>query len=358
MEKIETLLTGLQVSIKMAWKQLNDNSYRTLFVVDADGLLRGSVTDGDIRRWILDDRPLSDPIVSVMNTKPIVAQDSEIEANICGRLLEHRIDCIPVVNAQGKVLRVVFLNEVLRSRKKVTKPTLKLPVVIMAGGRGERLDPFTRVLPKPLIPIGEKPVLELIMEKFWNFGINDFYLTLHYKANMIRAYFQDRQHPFQIRFMEETSPCGTAGALTLFNGQLQSTFMVSNADVLVDADYAEVVKIHHENRNTITAICSLKHFAIPYGVVDLENGGMLKGIREKPEIDHLVLTGLYIVEPSALAFVPKDQVFDMTHLIEKLIINGKKVGVYPIADQGWMDIGELDAYRQTLRKFHAELSEA
>ena len=168
---------------------------------------------------------------------------------------------------------------------------------------------------------------------------------------MIGVYFKDVIKNLKIQFLQEKTPSGTAGSLSLLADQLKETLIVSNADIIVEANYADVVRYHRENKNKITLVCSMKHFPIPYGVVEIENGGTLKGITEKPEFDHLVLTGVYVMEPELLRMVPQDTVFHMTHLIEKVKREGHKIGVYPVSEKAWMDIGELETYPETLTRF-------
>lgn len=351
MERIQSLVTPPQVSVKEAWKKLSDNGYRVLFVVDAQGHLVGSVTDGDVRRWILQDGTLGADIAEVMKENPIVAYEDESEEAIRKKLLEHRIECVPIINRQRAVQRVVFWDDFFKDI--VARPVVKmqLPVVIMAGGLGCRLEPITKILPKPLIPIGDKPVIEIIMEKFARYGVRDFFVSVNYKANMIKAYFQDSPLDYNIQYCEELTPSGTAGSLSLLKGKVQTSFIVSNADIIIDADYTDIVDFHVKNQNQITLVCSMKHFAIPYGVVEIENGGELKGIQEKPELDHLVLTGFYVMEPELLRHIPDNQVFHMTHLIDLLRVENQKIGVYPVSEKAWMDVGEMDEYREVLRRF-------
>ena len=351
MKQNPLLLSRPDVSIKKAWQQLSDNGFRVLFIVDDQNRLMGCVTDGDVRRWVLQDHSLAENISRIMVVNPVVALESDDKKTIQRKLLDYRIECIPVINQNKQIQKVIFWADLFKNGESVSIETIDVPVVIVAGGRGERLTPFTKILPKPLIPIGEKPVIEVIMDKFHRFGVVDFHLTVNYKANMIRAYFQDTEHNFNIHYYEETYPSGTVGSLSLLRDKIHSTFIMSNADIIVDADYADIIKFHRKNKNKITLVCSMKHFPIPYGVVQITNGGELKGIQEKPEFDHLVLTGVYVMEPELIHAVPTGQFFHMTHLLENLRREGAKIGVYPVAEKMWMDVGEMKAYEETLKRF-------
>ncbi len=340
------------VSIKEGWKQLNENSQKILFVVDEEGVLRGSVTDGDVRRWILADHSIQEPIFKLMNPHPTVAFETSSEDEIKRLIVSKRLECIPIVDQKGCPQDFIFWENIVEKKTKaIQHKKINIPVIIMAGGRGVRLDPLTKVLPKPLIPLGEKPILEHIIEKFRSYGVVDFFITLNHLSNMIKAYFEDIPRDFKINFVKEDFPAGTAGALHLFRDKIDGTFVVSNCDVLIDADYADILRFHKENENKITIVSSMRHFPIPYGVIEIENGGQLKEIREKPEFDFLVNTGFYILEPELLAMIPKDRIYHMTHLIEHLRRENKKIGVYPISPTSWMDIGEFKEYKETLVKF-------
>lgn len=349
MHAIKPFLTTRQATIKSAWKQLNDNGYKILFVVDDDTRLCGSVTDGDIRRWILRDRPLSAAIADAMCATPVTATVAETPEQLKHKMLASRLECMPVLN-DGVIERLVFWDDLFAETPIVTEQIADVPVVIMAGGRGERLEPFTSILPKPLMPIGDQPLIQVIMGRFKPYGVQRFLLSLNYKSNLIRAYFQDCEENFRLSYHEEDRPLGTIGALSLMEAELQSTFIVSNCDIIVEANYADIVGFHRSNRNLITLVCSMRHVSIPYGIVEIENGGTLKSIDEKPEYDVLVNTGFYVLEPELIRAIPKGERFDVTHLIGKLRQEQQKIGVYPIGEKSWMDIGELDAYQDVLRR--------
>ena len=218
----------------------------------------------------------------------------------------------------------------------------------MAGGKGTRLEPFTRILPKPPIPIGNKPIIEIIIDKFREYRIDRFYLTVNFKSKMIKSYFDELSPDYSLHYLEESKPLGTSGSLKYLEGQISETFMVSNCDIIIDADYNEMVKYHREQGNLITMVASLKHYHIPYGICEIENGGTLKGIKEKPEYGFLVNTGMYVVEPKALNYLKKDEPLDFTQLIELIQKDGQKVGVFPVSEKSWLDTGEWEEYKKSL----------
>ena len=222
--------------------------------------------------------------------------------------------------------------------------------MIMAGGKGTRLDPFTKVLPKPLIPVGDKPIIEVIMDKFSEFGIKDFYITINHKGRMIKAYFEDLTLRYKITYIEEETPLGTAGGLKYLQGKFVDDIIVTNSDIIIEEDYAEILKFHKKMKNDITLVASIKHYNIPYGICDIENGGKLCAIREKPDFSYLVNTGLYILNAGVIDIIPSDKFYHMTQLINDIKNNGGTVGVYPVSESSWIDIGELEGYKKILAK--------
>jgi NDP-sugar pyrophosphorylase family protein len=219
----------------------------------------------------------------------------------------------------------------------------------MAGGEGKRLDPFTRILPKPLIPLGDEPIIMLIMKEFAKFGMKHFNISLNDKGRMIKAYFHDHEMPFQIDYIEEDKPLGTAGALKYMSGKIDRPMFVSNCDIIVRADYTELLKFHNKGEYDLTLVASMRHFVIPYGVCEVGSQGDLIDISEKPEYDFLVNTGLYLLNPETLNLIPNDRAFDMTDLITEVRSNNMKVGVFPVSEKSWADIGQWTEYRETIK---------
>jgi len=323
---------------------------KTLVVADGHQKLLGTVTDGDIRRWILKGKSLSENLTKVMNPSPITLKEGFIKAEAKELLLKHLIECLPVVDTANKVINCVFWTDLFDNKFNISK-SLKAPVVIMAGGEGARLHPFTKILPKPLMPLGDKPIIETIIDRFQDHGCNDFYLSLNYKSNLIKAYFSDFEHQYKINYVLENKPLGTAGSLHYLKNKIKKTFFVSNCDILIEADYADILNFHRRKRNKITLVSSMKNFTIPYGVCEIQSGGILKSIREKPEYDFLVNTGMYVLEPSILAHVPVGRFYNITDLINDYLEKGEKVGVYPVSEKAWLDIGQFEELQETLKKF-------
>ena len=337
-------------SIKQTLKQMDAMGEKTLIVVDSQRRILGTTTDGDIRRWILKGKKLSESVTNVMNRCPLILQDNFDTENAKRLMLRQQIECLPVVDKTKRVVDCIWWVDLFGNKPNIFK-FLKLSVVIMAGGEGVRLHPFTKILPKPLMPIGDKPIIELIINKFFDYGCNDFYLSVNYKSNIIKAYFSDFEHKYKLKYIMENKPLGTIGSLHLLKNKITKTFFVSNCDILIEANYADILKFHQQRKNKITLISSMKNFTIPYGVCEIENGGILKNIREKPEYDFLVNTGMYILDAEVLANIPKNQFYNITDLINDCLKKGLRVGVYPISEKSWLDIGQFEAFQETLKKF-------
>ena len=339
-----------QATIKEAMEAMGKASEKVLLVVDDGQVLLGVLSDGDIRRYILRGGNLSGTIRGVYQADPIFVfhDDYNIE-KIKQILVENRIGLIPILHKNRKIVDFVTWETVFGNNGKADKQQLDVPVVIMAGGRGTRLEPFTKVLPKPLIPIGDKTVIDHIIDNFRAYGISEFYLTIHHMAKIIRAYFEEKEPDYSVGIVEEDEPRGTAGSLKFLADKLNKPFFVSNCDVVIETDYADLYRFHLQNKHDITLVASAKQFNIPYGICELNGGGSLERIEEKPEYNFLVNAGLYVLNPTVLALIPDNQLFHITHLIDKIKENGGQIGVYPIGEKAWIDVGQWAEYRKALK---------
>ena len=353
-DKIKNLLIDPNISVKEAMRQMNKAGKRILFVVDDEERLLGSLTDGDIRRWVLSEGSLSDKVDKVYNQKPFVVTDGFDLETVKEVMLTEQIEWIPVINGNRRITEILFWDNIFGDGKKKLKGKVSLPVVIMAGGKGTRLDPFTRILPKPLIPIGEKAIIDIIMEKFNDFGVNRFFISVNHKSKMIKAYFEETNCKYKIDYIEEEKPLGTAGSLGFLYQKIDTDLIVSNCDIIIDCDYAEIVKFHQTNNYDITIVASFRHFQIPYGVCTIEDGGKLLALNEKPEYDFLVNTGMYLLKKETLKLIPGGEFFHITDLINKVVDNKCKVGVFPIDEKSWIDIGQWEEYQKSLRDLKIE----
>ncbi|MBF0483572.1 MAG: NTP transferase domain-containing protein [Candidatus Omnitrophica bacterium] len=345
------LVLRSDATVKSAMKQMSDAGEKNLYVENLSGKILGSISDGDIRRWVLKGGKLSDQIQKVFNKNFIRVSSSYSLENVKQLMLSHRISSIPVINQKQKLENVLLWDEIFKGTQEPKYKSLRVPVVIMAGGKGTRLDPFTRVIPKPLIPVGDKTIIETIISKFCNQGAQEFYISINHKSRMIKAFFEEVERDYDVHFIEETKPLGTIGAARQIISKVKSDVFVTNCDVIIDANYYEVWEYHKAQKNSITIVGSFRHFTIPYGVCYMENGGQLSRMEEKPEFDFIVNTGFYVVDKKSLRLIPSEKNFDMTDLIRAVQENNGRIGIFPIDAKSWTDIGQWDEYRRVLELF-------
>ncbi|WP_420797223.1 sugar phosphate nucleotidyltransferase [Acetobacterium paludosum] len=319
-----------------AMELLDKIAKKVLFITKQDQLT-AAITDGDIRRWILKKGNLDAKVKDVANYDPIYIYERD-KVTAKEYMIKHSVEALPIVDKNMHILTVMFWdNKEINNRKK-----LNVPIVIMAGGLGTRLYPYTKILPKPLIPIGEIPIAEHIINRFNRAGSNDFYLIVNHKKNMIKAYFNEIEKCYKITYIDEEQPLGTGGGLSLLKGQIKSTFILSNCDILIEEDYEKMYSFHKKEKNLITMVCSLKKITIPYGVVEIGDNGEIESMKEKPELSFFTNTGMYIVESKIIDEIEENRSMGFPDIIEKYKKAGKKIGVYPISEHAWLDMGQLD----------------
>ena len=336
-------IVSQQTTVLETMRVINKGAKGIAYICD-NGFLQAVVTDGDIRRFILNQGCLSDTVATIANYK---VKYISINSNISPKhyMQENAITSVPIVDAKGKLISIEFLyGERLYKNDK-----LNIPVVIMAGGKGTRLLPYTQVLPKPLIPIGDKTITEHIMNKFMQFSCKQFYMIVNYKRELIKAYFKEQDYKQSIEFVDEVEFLGTGGGLYLLKDKISSTFFMTNCDVLIKDDYSAMLEYHKNNNNIITIICAAKQINIPYGTIKVGNDGNVTALEEKPSINFITNTGMYIIEPKFLEYIQADTFIHITDVIEKCIKNKEKIGVYPISENAWMDMGEMNELDKMLK---------
>ena len=340
------------IIVRQAMRKMSQSGVKCLVIIDEKKLLLGTLSDGDVRKAILDGVTIGGSIKKIYNPNPTVLVEGKFKLDEVKQLFViNKFDLIPVVNDSGKLIEILSWETIFENKEKNDEVILDTPVVIMAGGKGSRLEPFTMVLPKPLVPVHEKPVIEHIIERFTNIGVREFIITLNYKARIMKAFFEELSPDYKIDFIEEKKPLGTAGSLKLLEKKFDKPFLVTNCDIIIKADYLALYEFHLKNSYDITLVASMKNYTIPYGTCELNNEGHLKKINEKPEYDFLINTGLYIVNPDLLQLIPRGELYHITHLIKDAKDQGKRVGVYPISDEAWIDVGQWAEYRKALEQF-------
>ncbi len=343
MEVIEFLIDEELTMIK-AMEQLDQVAKKVLFVV-REGRFVAAITDGDIRRWILKKGNLDAKVKNIANYNPKFLLEKD-KSKAKDFMKKHSIEALPILDSENNIISVFLWND----EEIESKRHLDMPVVIMAGGLGTRLHPYTKILPKPLIPIGEIPIVEHIINRFNRQGCNQFYLVVNHKKNMIKAYFNEIEKSYIVDYVDEDKPLGTGGGLSLLKGKIHSTFILSNCDILIEEDYEKILNHHKTENNLITMVCSLKYIKIPYGVVEISESGEIENMKEKPELSFFTNTGIYIVEPKVIDELEEDKVLDFPDIIEGYRAKGEKIGVFPISENSWMDMGQLDDMEEMRRR--------
>jgi len=344
--EIKLHIAKSNIGIVEAMQMIQNNLDGIVFIVDDSDKLLGSVTDGDIRRWLIRTGDINANVAKVMfqGTRFIYESKKNYALQF---MKENKILAVPIVSNELRIRDIIINTDIMSWRKNSCKDVLRnITIIIMAGGEGTRLQPYTKILPKPLIPIDGIPILERIINKFGDYGAHQFYITLNYKKEMIKAYFTEQHLPYEINFIEENKPLGTAGSIRLIKERLSSPIIITNCDILIEADYADMVKHHIALENDMTIIASLKKTIIPYGVLHSHESGLLTSMDEKPEISYLINTGMYIINPSAIKMIPEKQIFHMPWLAQKLIDLQRRVGMYPIGENSFLDMGQFEEMKK------------
>jgi dTDP-glucose pyrophosphorylase len=329
------ILVFSSTPILQAIKIIDESSLQIALVVDGQNRLEGTVTDGDIRRGIMKGISLDSPVGQVMNPSPVTARLNDGRENILAIMKMKDLRQIPVLDGEGCVTGIQFLEELIQLRKRENW------VVLMAGGMGSRLRPLTDDCPKPLLTVGSKPILETIIENFIEYGFHRFYLSVNYKAEMLKDHFRDGSRwGIEIIYLHEDKPMGTAGPLGMLPDDPSQPVLVMNGDLLTKINFQQLLDFHHEHGADATMCVREYSFQIPYGVAKLEKHKLLD-IVEKPVQKYFVSAGIYVLEPKTLKMLPKGSYIDMPELFKTFIAKGMDVTTFPIREY-WLDIGRIE----------------
>jgi dTDP-glucose pyrophosphorylase/predicted transcriptional regulator len=338
MKNIEKIKITNDSTIKQALKIISDGAIQIAIVVDKKGKLLGTLTDGDIRRGFLKGLNINSSIKSIIFKKPIIAKKNDTKEKLIKIALSKKIYQIPVVDNNFKVIGIRVLNELIKAKNKSNK------VVIMAGGRGVRLRPLTKNIPKPMLKVGNKPILQILLEKFRESGYENFIICVNYKSKIIMDYFGDGlKFGVKIEYIQEKKRMGTAGALSLLKKKPKEPFFVVNGDLLTNLDFEKMLNFHHEHNSKATMCISEYNIESPYGEVKLEQENIIL-IDEKPIHKFFVNAGIYILDPKSLKLTPK-KFYDMPSLFKKIIANKLKTISFPLGEY-WIDIGSFNDYKK------------
>ena len=341
--RIENRIIASNESLLTALKQMDVKKVKMLFVFEKEHFI-SILTIGDIQRAIVNNISLDKSVEQVVDKNKKFAHVGESMDVIREKMLRLRAECMPILDEKGELVDVVFWSDLFEKEETDLRPKINLPVVIMAGGKGTRLRPITNVIPKPLVPIGDKTILETILDQFESIGCKKFYMSVNYKADMMKYYLSQLEHKYDIEFFQEDKPLGTIGSVSLLKGIITTPFFVSNCDSINEQDYRDVYDYHISNHNDLTIVTMVKSFKIPYGVIETGEDGLMTALSEKPELTFQVNTGVYILNPSCINEIPEGEFFHITHLMEKIKVRGGRVGCFPVSEHSWKDMGEWPEY--------------
>jgi dTDP-glucose pyrophosphorylase/predicted transcriptional regulator len=338
MKNIEKIKVTINTKIKKALKIISDGGIKIAIVVSKEGKLVGTLTDGDIRRGFLKGLNINSSIRSVVFKKPIIAKKNDSKKKLLKVALSKKIYQIPVIDKNNKVIAIHVLDELIKPKNKSNL------VVIMAGGKGMRLRPLTKNIPKPMLKVGNKPILQTIIENFKKSGYRNFVICVNYKSKIIKDYFGDgRKFEVKIKYIQEKTRMGTVGSLSLFRKKPKDPFFVINGDLLTNLDFEKILDFHLEHNSRATMCINEYNIDSPYGEVSLNNENIVS-IKEKPKHKYYVNAGVYILDPKCIELIPK-KFFDMTSLFNKLIANKHKTISFPLGEY-WLDIGRFNDFKK------------
>lgn len=356
LKELQSLFVTSDNSIRTAMKCVDRGSCGIALVVDQEGRLLGTITDGDLRRAILSGKDLESPVsvllaskVSTQYPKPVTAPLGANRETLLELLHKNVLRQLPVLDNNGKIVDLVMLDDLI--------PTQDLPVqaVIMAGGLGTRLRPLTEDMPKPMLPVGGKPLMELVIEQLRQVGIRRVNVTTHYKSKKISDHFGDGSaFGVKLSYVNEDKPLGTGGALGLIDKPAE-TLLVINGDILTKVDFRAMLAYHREHGAIMTVAVKQYDIKVPYGVIECA-GSRVCAFKEKPQMNFLVNAGVYLLEPKVYEFIPNGKHFNITDLIQWLLNAGRVVVSFPIIEY-WLDIGQLADYEQAQNDMKQRKSE-
>lgn len=343
MEKIKNWIISKADTLISAMKKMDEISSRCLFVFDESRFI-DLLTIGDIQRAIIKGTELNSSISNILESDKLYASIQDTLSQVKKKMLSIRAEVMPVLDENRNLVKVYYWDELFEESPETDRAKINLPVVIMAGGKGTRLKPITNVIPKPLVPVGDKTILEVIMDQFEAIGCHKFYMSVNYKAEMMKFYLSQLDHQYDIEFFMEDKPLGTIGSVSLLKGKITTPFFVSNCDSINDQDYRDVYDYHVNNHNDMTIVTMVKSFKIPYGVIETAEDGLMVDLKEKPEHTYMVNSGVYILNPELIDEIPEGVFFHITHLMEKVKAHGGRVGCFPVSEHSWHDMGEWPEY--------------
>jgi len=344
MKSIVNLKLNINSTIKEALEIIDKAAMQIALIVDENDKLLGTITDGDIRRGLLKGLNLNSSIETIVFRTPTVASISDTKEDILKIALSKKLHQIPIIDENGTILGIQEIEELIQPKDKTNK------VILMVGGLGTRLRPLTEKTPKPMLKVGNKPILQTIVEKFAEYGYTNIVMCVNYKSQLIQDYFEDgSSFGVNIEYVLEKQRMGTAGALSLLKDKPTEPFFVMNGDLLTNVNF-EHFHDYHISNDCIATMCVREYdFQVPYGVVNIENSKVLS-IEEKPLHKFFVSAGIYMLSPKVLEYIPQNKFYDMPILFEKLISENKNVISFPLREY-WLDIGRIEEYKKANEEY-------
>lgn len=344
MKNIDNIKLNINSTIKEALQIIDNGALQIALVVNENDILLGTLTDGDIRRGLLKGLDLNSSIESIIFKIPTIAKISDTKEEILKLALSKKLHQIPIVDERGKILGIQEIEELIKPKDKTNK------VILMVGGLGTRLRPLTENTPKPMLKVGNKPILQTIVEKFAEYGYTDIVMCVNYKSHMIQDYFGDgKEFGVNIEYVLENQRMGTAGALSLLKEKPTEPFFVMNGDLLTNVNFEHLHNYHLSN-NSLGTMCVREYdFQVPYGVVNILNS-KITSIEEKPTHKFFVSAGIYMLSPEVLEYIPKNKFYDMPTLFEKIISDNKNAISFPLREY-WLDIGRIEEYKKANEEY-------
>jgi len=339
MSKYQKILLQKASTIKEALEVIDKGAMRIAIVLDEDEKVVGTLSDGDIRRGLLDGLSLNSSIENLYFKEPTLANINDSKEVIIQKALRKQIYQIPVVDDDGRLVKVEEISKLLKTKARTNR------VILMAGGLGTRLHPLTEDIPKPLLKVGNKPILETIIENFAKYGFINITISVNYKADMIKEYFGDgAKLGVNIEYIEESKRLGTAGALSLIKERPQEPFFVMNGDLLTNVNFEHLLDFHMVEHSVATMCVREYDYQVPYGVIETK-GSEIVSIKEKPTHKFFVNAGIYVLSPQVFEYIPKNEFYDMPTLFEDIIKDELKSVSFPVHEY-WLDIGRMSDFKQ------------
>ncbi len=350
-KNLKLFLVNIENSIKESMIKIKKNGTRTLLVVKKNKFLLGTISEGDIHAALIQNSSLDSSIKTIFNKNPKKVILGNYNLNKVSKIfLDKQIGIIPVVDSNNIVKKIISWNDIFGSKKNYNE-LKKIEVVVMAGGKGERLKPYTSVLPKPLIPINNKPMLEHIISNFKFFNIQNFHLVLNHQAKLIKSYFNNYDKNLKINYTVEPKPLGTVGGIRFVKKIKSNNFLLSNCDTLFKIDYLKFYNYHENNQNYLTLAVSNVQHEFSYGACKVQKKRLIS-IKEKPKLNFIANAGLYAMKREIINLIPKNKKFDLTDLINKCLRLKKKIGVYEIPNNSWTDLGKLSDFNKAFKNLN------